>query len=120
MDPSSGPEVSAAIKLRLKAQDSVRECVISADEHGRTGRRWVAPLAAAATVAAASCAPVVWPLLLAGAGSAAVGAALGQVGGVGSGLLSEAVIRAWDRLRSRSEPDAGQGELREAGSRAGG
>ena len=60
--------------------------------------------------------PVVWPLLLAaGAGSgAAVAAALAQVGGVGGGLLSEAVIRAWDRLRSRGRPDAGQAELRDA------
>ena len=73
------------------------------------------PLTATAAVAAAACAPVVWPLLVAGAGTGAVvvGAALTQVGGVGGGLLSEAVIRAWDKLRSRDRPDAGQDELRD-------
>jgi WD40 repeat protein len=77
----------------------------------------VVPLAAAAAVAAAACAPVVWPLLVAagaGSGAAAVAAALSQVGGVGGGLLSEAVIRAWDRLRSRGRPEAGQAYLRDA------
>ena len=49
-----------------------------------------------------------------GGGAAAVGAALSQVGGVGGGLLSEAVIRAWDRLRSRGRSDAGQADLRDA------
>jgi len=43
-----------------------------------------------------------------------VGAALSQVGGVGGGLLSEAVIRAWDKLRSRRRDDAGQADLRDA------
>ena len=33
---------------------------------------------------------------------------------MGGGLLSEAVIRAWDKLRSRGRPDAGQAELRDA------
>ena len=33
---------------------------------------------------------------------------------MGGGLLSEAVIRAWDRLRSRGQADAGQAELRDA------
>jgi hypothetical protein len=33
---------------------------------------------------------------------------------VGGGLLSEAVIRAWGRLRSRGRPDGGQAELRDA------
>jgi hypothetical protein len=73
-------------------------------------------LAAAAFVAAAASAPVVWPLLVAAGATAsatAVGAALSQVGGVGGGLLSEAVIRAWDRLRSRGRPHAGQAELRD-------
>ena len=41
-------------------------------------------------------------------------AAFGQVGGLGGGLLSEAVIRAWDRLRAREGPGIGQSELREA------
>jgi hypothetical protein len=89
----------------------------SAGLHGRGDRRWVVPLAATAVVAAAACAPVVWPLLLAaGAGSAAavVGPALAQIGGVGGGLLSEAVIRAWDRVRSRGQSDTGQADLRDA------
>ena len=33
---------------------------------------------------------------------------------MGGGLLSEAVIRAWDRLRSRGQPEAGQADLRDA------
>ena len=114
-DPSSGQDASASDELRRRAQDYVRESVTSASAHGRTGQRWVVPLAATAAVAAAACAPVVWPLLLAGTGTAAaVAAALNQVGGVGGGLLGEAVIRAWDRLRSRGLPDAGQAELRDA------
>ena len=74
------------------------------------------PLAAAAAVAAAACAPVAWPLLAGGAlaAPAALAAAFGQVGGVGGGLLAEAVIRAWDRLRAREGPGIGQSELREA------
>jgi WD40 repeat protein len=73
------------------------------------------PLAATAAVAAAVCAPVVWPLLLAGSGAgAAVAMVISQVGGVGGGLLSEAVIRAWDKLRSSDRPDAGQADLRDA------
>ena len=39
---------------------------------------------------------------------------LNQVGGVGGGLLSEAVIRAWDKLRSHGRGDAGQADLRDA------
>src|SRR5690349_21021968 len=88
--PGLGASVPAG---RRRAQDSVREWVTSA-AHRPGGRGWVVPLAATAAVAAAACAPVVWPLLLAaGAGTSAavVGAALTQVGGVGSGLLSEAV-----------------------------
>ena len=46
--------------------------------------------------------------------SAALAAAFGQVGGVGGGLLAEAVIRAWDRLRARAGPGIGQSDLREA------
>ena len=74
------------------------------------------PAAAAAAVAAAACAPVVWPLLVAasaGAGATAVAGVLTQVGAVGGGLLTEAVIRAWDKLRSRGRPDAGQADLRD-------
>jgi hypothetical protein len=114
VDPSSGRRASAPAEPRRRAQDSVREWVTSASAPGTAGRRWMVPLAATAAVAAAACAPVVWPLLVAGAGTGAavVGAALTQVGGVGGGLLSEAVIRAWDKLRSRDRPDAGQDELR--------
>ena len=115
--PSPGQGASAPAELRRRAQDSVRECVTAAAAPGRVTRGWVVPLAASAAVAAAACAPVVWPLLVvagAGSGAAAVGAALAQVGGVGGGLLSEAVIRAWDRLRSRGRPGAGQAELRDA------
>src|SRR5215469_15934215 len=116
-DPVSGQDVSAATDGRRRAQDSVRELVRSAGARGRGGHRWVVPLAATAAVAAAVCAPVVWPLLLAagaGGGAAVVGGALSQVGGgVGVGLLSEAVIRAWDKLRSGGRPDAGQDDLRD-------
>ncbi len=101
-------------ELRRQAQESVRECVTSAAAQGREGRRWVVPLAASAAVAAAACAPVVWPLLVGAGGAVVAGAALAQVGGVGGGLLSEAVIRAWDRLRSRGGADAGQAGLRDA------
>lgn len=73
------------------------------------------PLAAASAVAAAACTPVVWPLLAGGAlAPAALTAAFGQVGAVGGGLLTEVVIRVWDRLRAVKGPSAGQGELREA------
>jgi hypothetical protein len=91
--------------------------VTSASARGRGGRKWVVPLAATAAVAAAACVPVVWSLLLAagtGGGAAAVGVALSQIGGVGSGLLSETVILAWDRPRSRRQPDALQADLRDA------
>ena len=49
-----------------------------------------------------------------GCAPAALAAAFEQVGGVGGGLLGEAVIRAWDRLRARGGPGIGQGDLREA------
>ena len=106
-DPQAGQGVSVLAELQRQAQDSVRGCVKSAGAEGRAGHGWVVPLAATAAVAAAACAPVVWPLLVAGGGATAVGAALNQVGGVGGGLLTEAVIRAWDRLRSRGQPQAG-------------
>jgi WD40 repeat protein len=59
---------------------------------------------------------VVWPLLASGTqvGAAVLTAAFAQVGGVGSGLLSEAVIRSWDRLRKREGASGGQREFREA------
>ena len=116
-DRSTGRGASAPAELRCRAQDSVRDWVTSAGAHGRACRSWVVPLAATATVAAAACAPVVWPLLAAagaGTGAAVVGAALTQVGGVGGGLLSEAVVRAWDTLRSRDRSGAGQADLRDA------
>lgn len=82
-------------------QDSVRKTVASASTS-----KWVVPVAAVAAVAAAVCAPVAWPLLAGGAlaGSATLTAAFGQVGGLGGGLLSEAVIRTWAGCgRSRAQ-----------------
>jgi WD40 repeat protein len=117
-DLSSGQGASTSAELRRQAQESVRVSVASANTHGRSDRRWTVPLAVTAVVAAAACAPVVWPLLLAAGvgsgGAAAVGAALTQVGGVGGGLLTEAVIRAWDRVRSRGQSEAGQADLCDA------
>jgi energy-coupling factor transporter ATP-binding protein EcfA2 len=96
------------------AQENVRD-VVAVAVSGRSGRRWVAPLAAAAAVAAAACAPIAWPLLAGGAvGSAALTAAFGQVGGVGGGLLADAVGRAWDRLRNRKGSGVEQSDLQEA------
>ena len=116
-DPSPGQRAAAA-GVQRQAQNAVREWVTSAGVHGNARRGWVVPLAATAAVAAAACAPVVLPALAAAAGTGtvalAVTAALGQVGGVGGGLLGEAVIRAWDRLRSRGQADAGQAQLRDA------
>ena len=112
-----GQAAPAPAELRRRAQQAVRAWVTSPAARGLAGRSWAVPLAATAAVAAAACAPVVWPLLAAagaGTGAVVVGAALTQVGGVGGGLLSEAVIRAWDTLRSRGEPDAGQADLRDA------
>jgi WD40 repeat protein len=117
VDLSSGQDGAASAELRRKAQELVRSSVASADLGGREGRRWVAPLAAAAVVAAAACVPVIWPLLplaATGGGAAVLTAAFTQVGGVGGGLLSEAVIRAWDRMRSRGRSDQGQAGLRDA------
>jgi len=75
----------------------------------------VAPLAAAAAVAAAACAPIAWPLLAGGAvGSLALTAAFGQIGGVGGGLLADAVGRAWDRLRNREGSGVERSDLQEA------
>ena len=75
------------------------------------------PLVASVSVAAAACAPVAWPLLVAagaGGGAAAVAAALSQVGGVSGNLLAEVIVRAWDRLRSGGRCEAGQADLRDA------
>ena len=116
VDPPVGAGASMPAGVRAAAQDGVREVVAAGGVSGRSGHRWVVPLAAVAAVAAAACAPVAWPLLAGGAlaGSAALTAAFGQVGGLGGGLLAEAVIRAWDRLRDREGPGTGQSELREA------
>jgi hypothetical protein len=73
------------------------------------------PAAAAAGIAAAACAPIVLPLLpvaAAAGGAGALAAALAQVGGVGSGLLTEAVLQAWKRVRA--QPDEEQEGLRKA------
>jgi hypothetical protein len=111
MAPSSRHGASASVELRRRAQESVRGWVTSASAGGGADRKWAAPLAATAAVTAAACAPVVWPLLGAGNGATAavVGTALGQLGGVSGNLLAEAVVRAWDKLRSR-----GQADLRDA------
>ena len=117
VDPSTGRGASVPAELRCRAQDSIRGWVISSDARTRASRSWAVPLAATAAVAAAACAPVVWPLLVAagaGTGVAVVGAALTQIGGVGGGLLSEAVIRGWEKLRSHGRPDAGEADLRDA------
>ncbi len=113
-DPSAGQEAPAPSEVQRRAQDGVRRCVTSEAAKGRAGHGWVVPLAATAAVAAAACAPVVWPLLAAGGGVAAVGAALTQIGGVGGGLLTEAVVRSWDRLRKPDQPNAGPGDLSDA------
>ena len=73
-------------------------------------------MGAASAVAAAACTPVAFPLLAGGlvGGPAALAAAFGQVGAVGAGVLTEVVIRAWDRLQTGSGHGTGQGDLREA------
>lgn len=113
LPPDAGTSASAGVVIA--AQDSVRD-VVSAAASGRSTHRWMVPLAAAATVAAAACAPVAWPLLAGGGAvaSAALTAAFAQVGGVGGGLLADVVGRAWDRLRGRKGTNAGQSDLREA------
>jgi WD40 repeat protein len=114
--PAAGASSSTPVEVRSAARDSVREVVAAGGASDRPGHRWVVPLVAASAVAAAACTPVAWPLLAGGAlaGPAALTMAFGQVGAVGGGLLSEVVIRAWDRLRAGKETDVGQGELREA------
>jgi WD40 repeat protein len=74
------------------------------------------PLAVVTVVAAAACVPVAWPLLAGGAvaSQTALAAAFAQVGGVGGGVVAEAVIRVWDRLRLPERRDVPQRELREA------
>ena len=114
-DSSTGASLSDSSGLIVAAREGVRE-MVAGSASGHPERRWVVPLAAAAAVAAAACAPIAWPLLVGGAlvGPAALTALFGQVGGVGSGLLSEAVIRAWDRLRGREHGGIEQSEFRDA------
>ena len=114
VDPPVGEGASVPVEVRAAARDGVREVVAAGGASGSSGRRWVVPTAAVAAVAAAACAPVAWPLLAGGAAAAALAAAFGQVGAVGGGLLTEAVIRAWDRSRAGGRPGIGQSELREA------
>jgi WD40 repeat protein len=113
--PAADGGSSTSADVRAAARDSVREVVAAGGASGRTGRRWVVPLAAVSAVAAAACTPVAWPLLSGGtlAAPAALTMAFGQVGAVGGGLLSEVVIRAWDRLQAGKGADVGQGDLRE-------
>jgi len=71
-------------------------------------------LTAVVTVVAAACAPVAWPLLAGGmATSAELTAVFAQIGGVGSGLLTEILIRLWDRLRDSEKHEVSQHEFRE-------
>ena len=88
--PAGGMDASMTVEMRTAARDGVREVVAAGGASGRSGRRWVVPLAAASAVAAAACAPVAWPLLAGGALAtpAALAAAFGQVGAAGGGLLS--------------------------------
>ncbi len=116
-DPDTPVGAATPVEVCAVARASVREVVAAGGASGRSGRRWVVPLAAAAAVAAAACAPVAWPLLAGGtlaASSAALTAAFGQVGAVGGGALTEVVMRAWDRLRAREGPGTGQREFRQA------
>jgi len=68
-DPDAPVGAATQVEVCAAARASVREVVAAGGASGRPGRRWVVPLAAAAAVAAAACAPVAWPLL-AGAGAA--------------------------------------------------
>jgi conflict system STAND superfamily ATPase len=108
--------VGTAVEVRAAARTSVREVVAAGGVYGRSGHRWVVPVVAAAAVAAAACAPVAWPLLVGGTAvaSSALQAAFGQVGAVGGGVLTEVVMRTWDRLRAHEGPHIGQSELQEA------
>jgi WD40 repeat protein len=117
--PRAGGSAFTLDEVRNAARDSVQEVVAAGGTPGRQGRGWAVPLTAASVVAAAACAPVAWPLLAGGVAAApsalaALTAAFSQLGGVGGALLSEAVIRAWDRMRARGDRGAGQRELREA------
>jgi WD40 repeat protein len=116
VDPLASHSQRGPGEVRAAAQGGVQRAVAAGGGSSRSGRRWALPLVAATAVAAAACAPVAWPLLAIGAPAApaALAAAFGQVGGLGGGLLAEAVIRAWDRLRSRREAGIGQDELQEA------
>jgi WD40 repeat protein len=116
-NPSADAGILEASGPIAAARDGVRE-MVAGSASGNSGRRWLVPLAAAAAVAAAACAPIAWPLLAGGAlvAPAALNALFGQVGGVGGGLLTEVVIRTWDRLQDRKHSDSGikQSEFREA------
>jgi hypothetical protein len=74
-----------------------------------TLQRAVVPGVTVAAVAAAACVPVVFPLLpLAAAGPvtvAAVQASLGLISGVGVNVVSEAVVRTWEKLRGSGTAD---------------
>ena len=97
------------------ARAGVRDTV-AGSASGKSGRRWLVPLAAAAAVAAAACTPIAWPLLAGGAvvTAPALTALFTQVGGVGGGLLGEAVIRVWDRLQDRKRAGIKQSDFQDA------
>ena len=114
-DLSAGAGIHEPSQLVAAARNGVRE-LVAGSVSGTSGHRRLVPLAAAAAVAAAACAPIAWPLLAGGAlvAPATLNALFGQVGGVGGGLLSEAVIRVWDRLRDRKHSGIEQSEFQEA------
>ena len=116
MSPADPPVgAGTPIEVRAAARASVREVVATGGACGRSGRRWVVPLAAAAAVAAAACTPVAWPLLAGGTlATPALAAAFGQAGAVDGHVLAEVVMRTWGRLRARAGPHVGQSELQEA------
>lgn len=71
-------------------------------------------MTAVVTVVAAACTPVAWPLFAGGmATSAELTAVFAQIGGVGSGLLTEILIRVWDRLRDSGGHQASEQKFRD-------
>ena len=99
-----------------RAQEGVRDSVRAAAAASRTSRpgwrRRAAGLTAATVVVAAAVAPVALPLLAGGAGSAVLAAGLAQIGAVGSGLLTDATLRVWNRYAARGRSSLGEEEFR--------
>ena len=71
-------------------------------------------MTAVVTVVAAACTPLAWPFLAGGmATSAELTAVFAEIGGVGSGLLTEILIRLWDRLRDSEGHEVSQYKFRD-------